>query len=70
MEKIRINQFRDELRIVSKLLEMNDEFEKLNMIISALQATHSPEVLSTPSGKALSAGVPYDMDRVELFTIL
>jgi hypothetical protein len=49
---------------------MNDEFEKLNMIISALQATHSPEVLSTPSGKALSAGVPYDMDRVELFTIL
>jgi hypothetical protein len=66
----RINQFRDELRSVSKLLEMNVEFEKLNKVISALLATHSSEVLSTPSGKALSAGVPYDRDRAELFTIL
>jgi hypothetical protein len=66
----RINLFRDELRRISKLLEMNDEFEKLNKIISALLATRSSEVLSTPSGKALSAGTPYDMDRAELFTIL
>jgi hypothetical protein len=62
----RINLFRDELRNISQQLELNDEFEKLNKIISALLATHTSDVLSTPSGKALSAGVPYDMDRAEL----
>jgi len=66
----RINLFRDETRKVSEQLDMENEFKKLNKIISALLSTHTPDVLSTGSGKALAAGVPYDMDRAELFTIL
>lgn len=66
----KINAFRDAVRKVSEQLEMRDEFEKLSRIISALLATHSAEILSTASGKALAAGVPYDMDRAELFTVL
>ncbi|MDR1610172.1 MAG: Fic family protein [Candidatus Symbiothrix sp.] len=66
----KINAFRDEAMEVSAQLDMNVEFEKLNRIISALLSTHSADILSTPSGKAQSAGIPYDMDRAELFTVL
>jgi hypothetical protein len=62
----RINRFRDEARAVSIELGMTAEFEKLNRIISALLATHSSNQLSTASGKALAAGIPYDMYRAEL----
>jgi len=66
----RINVFRDEVRKIAKILEMNDEFEKLNEVISALLSTHSSDVLSTDSGKALAAGIPYDAQRAQLFTLL
>jgi hypothetical protein len=66
----KINTFRDEVRRVSQQLGMNFEFEKLNRLISALLSTHNSDVLSTPSGKAISAGIPYDRDRAELLTIL
>lgn len=66
----KINQFRDETKKVAQLLGMNDEFEKLNAIISALLSTHNAEVLVTESGKALAAGIPYDTKRAELFLML
>lgn len=66
----RINEYRDKLRYVSKELGMAAEFEKINKIISALLSTHSSKVLSSSSAKALSAGLPYDKNRVELFEIL
>lgn len=68
--EVKINSFRDEARKISEQLGMNLEFEKLNKIISALLSTYTPDILKTRSGKALAAGVPYDMDRAELFTIL
>jgi hypothetical protein len=66
----KLNGFRDKLREVSVLLNMQDEFEKLNRIISALMATHNVNVLTNDSSKARAIGVPYDAARVELFSIL
>jgi len=39
--KERLNRFRDNARRVSELLGMEDEFKKLNKIISALLTTHN-----------------------------
>lgn len=66
----KLNVFRDKLREVSVLLNMPDEFEKLNRIISALMATHNVNVLTNDSSKARATGVPFDAARVELFSIL
>lgn len=65
-----MNKYRDTLRETAERLEMQAEFEKLNKLISALLSTHSADVLTTPSAKAMSAGIPYDRDRVKLFEIL
>lgn len=65
-----LNAYRDHLRQVSVRLDMAQEFEKINKIISALLATHSADVLSTPSAKAMAAGMPFDKDRINLFEIL
>lgn len=66
----KFNEYRDKLRETSEKLDMPKEFERINQIISALLATHSSEVLSTPSAKALSAGLPFDTNRGELFETL
>lgn len=66
----RLNQYRDELREVADELGMDDEFTRINNIISALQSTHDDKVLSTASAKARAAGNPFDANRVELFEIL
>ena len=66
----KLNEYRDKLRETSEKLGMPKEFERINKIISALLATHSSEVLSTQSAKAMSAGLPFDSDRGELFEIL
>ncbi|MGM9847697.1 MAG: Fic family protein [Muribaculaceae bacterium] len=66
----RLNQYRDELRAVSEDLGMQQEFAKINIIISALLSTHDAKVLSTESAKALAVGNPFDESRVELFEIL
>lgn len=66
----KLNEYRDKLRETSEKLDMPKEFERINQIISALLATHSSEVLSTPSAKALSAGLPFDTNRGELFETL
>lgn len=66
----KLNKFRDKLREVSILLNMSVEFEKLNKVISALQATHNVNVLTNESSKARAAGSPHDAARLELFSIL
>jgi hypothetical protein len=65
-----INKFRDKAREIAKQLEFENEFNKLNAIISALLSTHSIEALSSTSAKARAAGMPFDAKRVELFEIL
>ena len=63
----RLNAFRDSARETAERLGMQDEFCRLNDIISALLSTHDAEVLTTLSGKARSAGLPLDASRIELF---
>jgi len=65
-----INRFRDKAKEIAKQLEFEDEFCKLNSIISALLKTHHSKVLSSPSAKARAAGMPFDSKRVELFEVL
>ena len=66
----KLNEFRDKLREVSVQLNLQNEFVKLNNIISALLSTHKANVLTTDSAKARAAGTPYDGARLELFGIL
>jgi len=65
-----INQFRDKAREIAKQLDFDDEFNKLNILISALLKTHHARVLRSDSAKARAAGTPYDAKQVELFEIL
>lgn len=66
----RLNEYRDELRVVAHELGMLTEFAKINSIISAILSTHDAKVLSTDSAKALAAGNPFDKTRAELFEVL
>jgi len=64
------NKFRDKAREIAAQLNFNDEFSKLNNIISAMLNTHNAAVLSSDSAKARAIGIPFDAKRVELFEIL
>ena len=65
-----INKFRDKARELATQLEFDNEFNKLNTIISALLKTGNANVLTSTSAKTRAAGMPYDANRVELFEIL
>lgn len=65
-----INKLRDQARAISKQLEMPNEFEKLNRLISALLTTKTSKILSSPLAKARAFGKPYDPARLELFETL
>ena len=65
-----INKFRDKAREVAGQLGFDDEYNRLNTIISALLNTRSENVLTSGSAKARATGMPYDARRVELFEIL
>jgi hypothetical protein len=65
-----VNRFRDKARNISVQCSMEKEFAKLDKIISALLATRPASILTTESGKARAAGMPYDEQRVQLFSLL
>lgn len=65
-----VNALRDKARELSKLLDMEDEFEKLSNIISALLSTRSSDILTSPLAAARAFGFPYDPNRIELFNTL
>jgi hypothetical protein len=62
-----INKFRDAAREVSIKLNMPNEFEKLNKMISALLSTSTSKILTSPIALARAFGAPYDQTRVQLF---
>lgn len=62
-----LNNVRDEARAIAAKLNMEKEFEKLNMMISALLTTHTSKVLHSPLAKARAIGTPYDPGRIALF---
>lgn len=65
-----VNRFRDEARNIATQCAMEKEFAKLDRIISALLATRPASILTTESGKARAAGMPYDEQRAQLFSLL
>jgi hypothetical protein len=65
-----INKLRDQARGISEQLGMQQEFEKLNRLISSLLTTKTSKILSSPLAKARAFGKPYDPSRMELFETL
>lgn len=63
-----INALRDEARDLAPILELEDEFEKLNALISALLSTRPAEgILQTRLGLANAKGEPFDQARINRF---
>lgn len=62
-----LNLLRDRAQEISVELGMENEYQKLNKIISALLATHPSKILTSPIAAARAFGIPYDPYRYELF---
>ncbi len=62
-----INKLRDTARNLAPKLGMEKEFEKLNIIISALLTTHPSKSLVSTAAKARAVGMPFDGERIRLF---
>ncbi|MFN3530579.1 MAG: Fic family protein [Bacteroidia bacterium] len=62
-----LNALRDHARLIADQLDMNQEFEKLNLLIGALLATKPSKILSSPVAVARALGFPYDATRLSLF---
>jgi len=65
-----LNQLRDAAKVQAIELDMEEAFEKLTTIISAILTTHPPSNLQSPLSQARAQGWPYDPHRLELFSIL
>lgn len=65
-----LNALRDNARRVSKLLAMEDEFERLNGIISQILHSRPAKGLKSDVAKARAKGSPYDPARVTIFSTL
>lgn len=63
----KLNNLRDKARVISKKLEMNKEFKKLDKIVSALLTSHPSKILTSPIAAARAFGKPFDPIRYELF---
>lgn len=62
-----VNELRDQARKIADELKMNEEFERLNKLISSLLNTHTSKILVSPIARARAFGNPYDSDRLKLF---
>jgi len=62
-----INKLRDSAKSISLILDMQKEFDRLSKIISALLATQTSKILSSPLALARAFGSPFDPDRMKLF---
>jgi Fic family protein len=62
-----LNELRDKARGIAERLGMNNEYEKLNKVISVLLNTKSSKILSSPIAMAKAFGNPYDPARLPLF---
>lgn len=65
-----LNSLRDKARDVSKILNMEKEYELLNKIIGALFTTNPSKILKSDLALSRSVGLPYDRHRIEIFEIL
>jgi prophage maintenance system killer protein len=65
-----LNALRDIARDISRGLEMQKEFKKLDQLISSLLATGKSKNLKSPIAVARSLGEPVDPSRIKLFESL
>lgn len=65
-----LNNLREQARILAPILHMENEFIKLNNLISALLGTYSANILQTDIAKARAGNTAYDAYRQELFSTL
>jgi len=65
-----LNGLRDKARDLSKILNMQKEYERLNKIIGALFSTKPSKILKSDLALSRSVGLPYDRHRIEIFEIL
>jgi len=62
------NTLRDQARNLVPVLGLEEEFEKLNVMISALLKTHAAEgILRSGLGIAAAKGEPFDQSRIDRF---
>jgi hypothetical protein len=65
-----LNALRDKAKEISSKLGMENEFKKLNQLVSDLLATGKSGNLTSPAAIARSLGEPLDPDRIKLFESL
>ena len=65
-----LNRLRDEARKLAKPLGMAAEFTELNRFFSAILGTGNAKSLTTGVTRARAAQMPFDPDRLDLFTKL
>ncbi len=65
-----VNRLRDQAKRVASRLNMSKEFSSLDKLIGALLGTQSETSLQTDAGKSRALGIPYDLERIELFAVL
>lgn len=61
-----LHAVREQARLLAPVLGLERELRILENIIGAILGTHPTDML-TPAGKALTAGMPYDANRLALF---
>ena len=61
-----LQQLRDEARRIAALLDLTEEFQRLDTLIGTLLRTRNAP-LESPVGIARAAGLPYDPQRLDLF---
>ena len=62
-----LNELRDKARQIAPDLQMQQEFEKLNQIVSALLHTQPTRLFSSQVAKARALGEPFDPARIPIF---
>ena len=65
-----LNEFRDKAKVIANEVGMEQEFEKLNKLVSAILNTKPTKLLSSSVAIARSFGSPYDKARITLFETL
>lgn len=66
----RLNDLRDQARLIARKLGMAAENKRFDGIIGALLGTHEEKQLRSKLALARAAGKPYDPDRLERFDML
>ena len=65
-----LNRLRDKALVIAELLHMEELFQKLNKMVSAILRTRPSSELSSHQARARSIGLPYDPRRLEIFNHL